>query len=82
MEAIMNRISLPKDVQFMSKKAVAKMIGYSVSQLQRLENAGKFPKAIKFGPGKSVHYINDVEDWVNSKCSNQHDNSKQAGDQP
>ena len=78
----MNEISLPKDVLFISKKAVAKLIGYSVSQIQRLENEGKFPKAIKFGPGKSVHYIKDVEDWANSKRLNQHDNSKQAGDQP
>ncbi len=54
-------------MKLLSKKQVKEKVLYCGTQIQRLENAGLFPKRIRLGngPRSRVGWLEDeVEDWL------------------
>ena len=44
-------------------------IPYSPVHIQRLENAGTFPKRIKLSPNRVVWYLHEIEKWVADRAA-------------
>lgn len=65
----MNRVQLPKNVIFLNKKEVSKLVHYSGSHIQRLENKGEFPRRLSLGPGRVVWKTEEIEQWINVKIA-------------
>lgn len=51
-------------MRLLSKKQVREKVLYSPQHIQRLEDAGKFPKRIQLGPGRVGWIEAEVEDWI------------------
>lgn len=56
------------NMQLLSKKMVLEMVPYSPQHIQRLEDAGAFPKRIKLGNGgrnaKAFWVAEEVYAWI------------------
>lgn len=59
-------------MRIVSKRQLKEMILYSPQHIQRLENAGQFPKRVRLGNGPKgrVGWIErEVLDWLNTKIA-------------
>ncbi len=51
-------------MRLLSKKQVREKVLYSPQHIQRLEDAGKFPKRVRLGQGRVGWVEEEVEDWL------------------
>lgn len=58
--------------QLVSKKELKTVCGipYSPQHIQRLENAGQFPKRVKLGRNRVAWLLSEVEAWVDERLAN------------
>ena len=52
---------------FLTIKEVSKLLGISVSTINRLIKRGEFPRKIKVSPRKMVFMKCEINQWVKSK---------------
>ena len=52
---------------FLTIKEVSKLIGLSVSTINRLIKVGDFPIKRKLSPRRKVFLKSDIKEWINSK---------------
>ena len=52
---------------FLTIKEVSKLIGLSVSTINRLLKKGDFPSKVKISPGRMVFIKKEIEEWINSR---------------
>ena len=50
---------------FLTIKEVSKLIGLSVSTINRLVKKGDFPSKVKILPGRMVFIKKEIEEWIN-----------------
>jgi len=55
---------------FLTIKEVSKLLGISVSIIDRLIKRGQFPPKIKLSPGRKVFFRNHIEEWINQRHKN------------
>jgi len=48
-------------------KEVSKLIGLSVSTINRLFKKGNFPSKVKISPRRMIFIKNEIEEWINSR---------------
>ena len=53
-----------EDRPFLTIKEVSKLIGISVSTINRLVKKGDFPSKIKLSPRRIVFMKNQIEEWI------------------
>ena len=51
---------------FLRIKEVSKLIGLSVSTINRLVKKGEFPSKVKISPRRIVFMKKEIEKWINS----------------
>jgi prophage regulatory protein len=58
--------------QLVSKKELKTICGipYSPQHIQRLENAGQFPKRVRLGRNRVAWLLSEVEAWVDERLAN------------
>ena len=54
---------------FLTIKEVSKLIGLSVSTINRLVKKGDFPKKVLISPGRMVFMKKKIEEWIDNKIS-------------
>ena len=54
---------------FLTIKEVSKLLGISVSTINRLIKKGDFPKKIKFSPRRKVFIKYEIQEWINKKSN-------------
>ncbi len=54
----------PQDERILDKKALRELIPYTSQHIQRLEDAGNFPKRIWLGPARVGWYLSEVLTWM------------------
>ena len=52
---------------FLTIKEVSKLIGLSVSTINRLVKKGDFPSKVKISPRRMVFMKKELEGWINKK---------------
>ena len=52
---------------FLTIKEVSKLIGLSVSTINRLVKKGDFPSKVKISPRRMVFMKNEIDEWIKSK---------------
>ncbi len=52
---------------FLTIKEVSKLIGLSVSTINRLIKKGEFPSKVKISPRRMVFMKCQIQDWVDKK---------------
>ncbi len=52
---------------FLTIKEVSKLLGISVSTINRLIKKGDFPKKIKISPRRMFFMKTEIDDWINAK---------------
>ena len=52
---------------FLTIKEVSKLIGLSVSTINRLIKKGDFPSKVKISPRRMVFMKNEIDEWIKSK---------------
>ena len=52
---------------FLTIKEVSKLLGLSVSTINRLIKKGDFPLKIKISPRRMVFMKKEIEEWINSR---------------
>ena len=52
---------------FLTIKEVSKLLGLSVSTINRLVKKGDFPLKIKISPKRMVFMKKEIEEWINSR---------------
>ena len=52
---------------FLTIKEVSKLLGISVSTINRLIKKGDFPKKIKISPRRMFFMKTEIDDWINEK---------------
>ena len=52
---------------FLTIKEVSKLLGLSVSTINRLVKKGDFPLKIKISPRRMVFMKKEIEEWINSR---------------
>lgn len=65
-------------MRMLSKKAVKELVLYSSAHIQRLENAGQFPKRVRLGNGPRcrVGWVEqEVLDWLQTRLDRRHTTS-------
>lgn len=62
----------PYHKQLVSKKELKTICGipYSPQHIQRLENAGQFPKRMRLGRNRVAWLLSEVEAWVDERLAN------------
>tara|TARA_A100001388_G_scaffold189860_1_gene142804 strand:- start:769 stop:969 length:201 start_codon:yes stop_codon:yes gene_type:complete len=56
-----------KNCPFLTIKEVSKLIGISVSTINRLIKKGDFPPKIKISPRRIVFMKHQIEEWISRK---------------
>jgi prophage regulatory protein len=51
-------------MRLLSKKQVREIVLYSPAHIQRLEDAGRFPKRVRLGQGRVGWIESEVLDWL------------------
>lgn len=51
-------------LRIITKKELRDLVPYTGQHIQRLENAGKFPKRIKLGENRVGWLLTEVEAWI------------------
>jgi len=54
-------------MRLLSKKQVREKVLYSPAHIQRLEDAGKFPKRVRLGQGRVGWVETEIDDWLLTK---------------
>lgn len=54
---------------FLTIKEVSKLIGISVSTINRLIKKGDFPNKIKLSPRRKVFIKYEIQEWINKKSN-------------
>ena len=54
---------------FLTIKEVSKLLGVSVSTINRLVKKGDFPSKIKLSPGRKVFMKSQIDEWIESQKS-------------
>ena len=54
-------------MRILSKRQLRELVLYSPQHIQRLENAGKFPKRIQLGPNRVGWVEDEVLDWLRER---------------
>ena len=52
---------------FLTIKEVSKLLGISVSTINRLIKKGDFPKKIKISPRRMFFLKTEIDEWINAK---------------
>ena len=52
---------------FLTIKEVSKLIGLSVSTINRMVKKKGFPSKVKISPGRMVFIKKEIEEWINSR---------------
>ena len=52
---------------FLTIKEVSKLIGLSVSTINRLIKKGDFPSKVKISPGRMVFMKYQIKEWIDQK---------------
>ena len=52
---------------FLTIKEVSKLIGLSVSTINRLVKKGDFPSKVKISPRRMVFMKKEIEEWIDSR---------------
>ena len=52
---------------FLTIKEVSKLIGLSVSTINRLVKKGDFPSKVKILPRRMVFMKKEIQEWINSR---------------
>ena len=52
---------------FFTIKEVSKLIGLSVSTINRLVKKGDFPSKVKISPRRMVFMKKEIQEWINSR---------------
>ena len=52
---------------FLTIKEVSKLIGLSVSTINRLVKKGDFPPKVKISPRRIVFMKKEIDDWIDAK---------------
>ena len=52
---------------FLTIKEVSKLIGLSVSTINRLVKKGNFPSKVKISPRSMVFMKKEIQEWINSR---------------
>ena len=52
---------------FLTIKEVSKLIGLSVSTINRLVKKGDFPSKVKISPRRMVFMKKEIQEWINSR---------------
>ena len=52
---------------FLTIKEVSKLLGISVSTINRLIKKGEFPPKRKISPGRTVFIKDEIIEWINGK---------------
>ncbi len=52
---------------FLTTKEVSKLIGISISTINRLIKKGDFPDKIKLSPRRTVFMKYEIQEWINKK---------------
>ena len=52
---------------FLTIKEVSKLIGLSVSTINRLVKKGDFPSKVKISPRRMVFMKKEIEEWINTR---------------
>lgn len=60
-------LQLSERVMLIDKKRLRVMVLYSPQHIQRLEDAGKFPKRVRLGQGRVGWVESEVLDWLNAR---------------
>jgi prophage regulatory protein len=55
------------EMRLLSKKQVREMVLYSPQHIQRLEDAGRFPRRVRLGQGRVGWVEQEVLDWLTEK---------------
>lgn len=63
----MRALDVPCAERLIDMKEVLKLVPYSRSHIRRLENAGRFPKRIRLGPGRVAWLLSEIAAWIESK---------------
>ena len=56
-------------MRLLSKKEVRLRVLYSPQHIQRLEDAGKFPRRIRLGQGRVGWLESEVNDWLAARIA-------------
>ncbi len=56
-------------MRLLSKKQVREMVLYSPQHIQRLEDAGKFPKRVRLGQGRVGWVEEEVLEWLKARIA-------------
>ena len=56
-----------KNRPFLTNKEISKLIGISVSTINRLIKKGDFPPKIKISPRRIVFMKHQIEEWITRK---------------
>ena len=59
----------PENRPFLTIKEVSKLLGISVSTINRLVQKGDFPSKIKLSPGRKVFMKFQIDKWIENKKS-------------
>ena len=57
----------PENLPFLTIKEVSKLLGISVSTINRLIKKGEFPPKRKISPGRTVFIKDEIIEWINGK---------------
>ena len=52
---------------FLTIKEVSKLIGLSISTINRLVKKGDFPSKVKISPRRMVFMKKEIQEWINSR---------------
>ena len=52
---------------FLTIKEVSKLIGLSVSTINRFVKKGDFPSKVKISPRRMVFMKKEIQEWINSR---------------
>jgi prophage regulatory protein len=56
-------------MRLLSKQQVRERVLYSPQHIDRLENAGKFPKRVRLGQNRVGWVESEVEEWLRSRIA-------------
>lgn len=56
-------------MRLLSKKQVRELVLYSPQHIQRLEDAGRFPRRVRLGQGRVGWIEAEVLDWLNARIA-------------
>ena len=56
-------------MRFIRKKELRAKVGYSPAHIDRLEQAGDFPKRINLGPNSVAWLEHEVEAWIEARVA-------------